>query len=103
MSKIYTGDGWSFEPAEKKDAKKAKPADKKSHKLRIRIENRPGGKVVTILPGLHYLGEQKLSQLAQSLKIACGTGGTVKDGAVELQGNQRERVEEWLQKNGWKL
>jgi translation initiation factor 1 len=49
------------------------------------------GKGVTIVRGL-ALESAALLQLAQQLKAACGTGGTVKDGTIEIQGDHRERV-----------
>ncbi|MBP8296338.1 MAG: translation initiation factor Sui1 [Burkholderiales bacterium] len=50
-----------------------------------------GGKVVTVIRGLG-LHAAALSALGKSLKTACGTGGTVKDGTIELQGDHCERA-----------
>lgn len=50
-----------------------------------------GGKVVTLVKGL-ALSEENLKALARRLKQECGTGGTVKDGVIEIQGEQRERI-----------
>ena len=58
-----------------------------------------GGKVVTLVRGL-ALDEAALAALAKSLRAACGAGGTVKDGVVEVQGEHRERVLAWLQAEG---
>jgi translation initiation factor 1 len=55
-----------------------------------------GGKTVTVVDGLPR-NEAFLKELCQELKRACGTGGTVGDGAVELQGDLRERVRAVLQ------
>lgn len=60
-----------------------------------------GGKTVTAVRGLP-LDEVALQQLAKQLKAACGTGGTCKDGVVEIQGDQVERVMAWLTAQGWK-
>ena len=60
-----------------------------------------GGKTVTTVRGLP-LDETALQQLAKQLKAACGTGGTCKDGVVEIQGDQVERVLAWLTTQGWK-
>jgi translation initiation factor 1 len=43
-----------------------------------------------------------LAQLGKQLKAACGSGGTVKDGVIEVQGDHVERVLEALQKQGYK-
>jgi translation initiation factor 1 len=40
--------------------------------------------------------------LAKTLKQACGSGGTVKDGVIEIQGDQREKIADVLQKLGYK-
>jgi translation initiation factor 1 len=50
-----------------------------------------GGKTVTILRGLQ-LTEADLKTLGKDLKQACGTGGTVKDGTIEIQGDHREKL-----------
>jgi translation initiation factor 1 len=59
-----------------------------------------GGKMVTVVDGLPQ-NAAFLKDLGQELKRACGTGGTVVDGAVELQGDLRERVRECLLKKGF--
>ncbi|MGC1376515.1 MAG: hypothetical protein WA821_09835 [Anaerolineales bacterium] len=61
-----------------------------------------GGKGVTLLKGL-ALNEADLSALAKTLKQACGSGGTVKDGVIEIQGEQREKIAEALRKLGYKV
>ncbi len=60
-----------------------------------------GGKTVTIVSGLS-LDDAKLQELAKRLKQVCGTGGTVKDGKIEIQGDQCERVLAELQNKGYK-
>ena len=68
-------------------------------KLRVEKKGR-GGKVVTVVDGLPH-SAAFLRDLCQELKRACGTGGTASDGAVELQGDLRERVRECLTKKGF--
>lgn len=58
-----------------------------------------GGKAVTLVKGV-LLAEPELTQLGKQLKAACGTGGTVKDGVIEVQGDHVERVMEALRKLG---
>lgn len=59
---------------------------------RLRIEKQGrGGKVVTVIEGLPR-NATFLRELAAELKRACGTGGTVKAGALELAGDQRDRI-----------
>ena len=59
-----------------------------------------GGKVVTVINGLP-LDAAALTALSKQLKASCGTGGTVKDGAIELQGDHRERIVEMLAGRGY--
>ena len=59
-----------------------------------------GGKAVTLVRGL-ALDPVALAALGKHLKAACGSGGTVKDGVVEIQGEHRDRVVEVLQARGF--
>jgi translation initiation factor 1 len=61
-----------------------------------------GGKGVTLVKGL-VLSEGDLSALAKKLKQTCGSGGTVKDGVIEIQGEQRENIADALRKLGYKV
>ncbi len=58
------------------------------------------GKGVTIITGLP-LEPDALKQLAKQLKAKCGSGGTVKDGAIEIQGDRRDTVVHELEQLGW--
>ena len=49
------------------------------------------------------LDEAALDELAATLKQKCGTGGTVKDGRIEIQGDQRERLAAVLERMGFKV
>src|SRR5690606_6985751 len=51
-----------------------------------------GGKTVTVVDGFVGIGLPEKEQLAKKMRAACGCGGTVKDGAIEIQGDQRETV-----------
>lgn len=57
------------------------------------------GKGVTVVRGLP-LDMDALSKTARELKAACGSGGTVKDGAIEIQGDHRDRIVLFLQAAG---
>ena len=58
------------------------------------------GKGVTTVTGLP-LGPAEVAALGQALKRLCGSGGTVKDGVVEIQGDHRDRVVAWLAEQGY--
>lgn len=59
-----------------------------------------GGKAVTLVKGVP-LDALALAQLGKQLRTACGSGGTVKDGVIEIQGDHCERVMEALKPQGW--
>ena len=61
-----------------------------------------GGKAVTLVKKL-VLAEEDLKQLAKQLKQVCGSGGTVKDDVIEIQGEHREKIAEALVKMGYKV
>jgi translation initiation factor 1 len=68
---------------------------------RLRMERQGrGGKVVTVVSGLPQNGDF-LKNLVQEVKRACGTGGAVRDGAIELQGDLRDRVRQLLLAKGF--
>jgi len=70
-------------------------------RVRIRRETKGrGGKTVTTISGLP-LSSENLKALGSELKRLCGTGGSVKDGTIEIQGDQRERLLEALRQRGF--
>jgi len=69
--------------------------------VRLRLERRASDRVVTSISGLPGTAAE-VAALARSLKSACGAGGTVKAGVVELQGDHREAVEAFLAARGLK-
>jgi translation initiation factor 1 len=69
--------------------------------VRIRREVR-NGKTLTVVLGVLLRGPE-LEQLGKQLKKKCGTGGTVKDGAIEIQGDHREIVAAFLQQQGYEV
>lgn len=70
--------------------------------VQLRLENRASGKHVTVLDGLPD-NRAFLEPLCRELKKACGTGGAAADGAIELQGDQRERLRDLLVRKGMKV
>ena len=58
----------------------------------LRVKAGRGGKTVTVVKGFVGIGLPEKEQLAKAMQRSCGTGGTVKDGQIEIQGDQREAV-----------
>ena len=73
----------------------------KEQKLRIRLETKHrGGKTASLIEG--FTGkEEDLEELGKKLKNFCGTGGSAKDGEIIIQGDQSDKVLQWLLKNGY--
>ena len=71
-------------------------------RLKVRMETKHrAGKAVTLVEG--FIGkDEDIQQLGKQLKNYCGTGGSAKDGEIIIQGDQREKVLQWLVKNGYK-
>jgi translation initiation factor 1 len=67
--------------------------------VRLRLERRASDRLATLVSGLPG-PERKLTALLKELKTACGAGGTVKDGILELQGDHRDKVEAVLRARG---
>lgn len=71
-------------------------------KLRVRLDTKQrAGKAVTLVE--NFIGkDEALEELGKELKNFCGTGGSVKDRQIIIQGDQREKVLQWLMKSGYK-
>ena len=69
--------------------------------LYVALERLKGGKVATIISNF-YGSENDLEALGKKLKNKCGSGGTVKDGIILIQGEQREKVIALLSAIGYK-
>jgi len=68
----------------------------------MRDRKHRGGKTVTVITGVPVTLDA-LTSLAQQLKKLCGSGGTVKDGNIEIQGDHCDRVEAKLTEMGYKV
>ncbi len=60
------------------------------------------GKGVTLITGFD-LNDSELKAMAKTLKQHCGTGGSVKDGVIEIQGDQRENLFVYLKEKGYQV
>jgi translation initiation factor 1 len=97
---VYSTDpNFNFENDEEQSHQTLAPAQQKL-KLRLDAKHR-AGKAVTLIEG--FVGTNSdLEELGKTLKNYCGTGGSVKDLDIIIQGDQRDKVLQWLQKNGYK-
>ena len=69
------------------------PAKKNRGRVDIlRVKAGRGGKTVTVVKNFVGIGLPEKEQLAKAMRCACGTGGTVKDGQIEIQGDKRAEV-----------
>ncbi len=87
-----------------KDCRCRKPATAGKGDGIVRVQRETKGrkgKGVTLITGLG-LDPEELKILAKELKQRCGTGGTIKDGVIEIQGDQRDLLLELLQQRGFK-
>jgi translation initiation factor 1 len=80
----------------KADAQKAKDVVRVSRDAKGR-----GGKTVTVVTGISLV-DKGLEALGKQLKAACGSGGTVKDGIIEVQGDHVDRIVALLVAHGYK-
>lgn len=97
---VYSTDpNFRFEEEEQAMQATLPPAQQK---LRIKLDTKQrAGKAVTLVTG--FIGTpEDLEDLGKKLKNFCGTGGSVKDGEAIIQGDQRDKVLQWLLKNEYK-
>jgi translation initiation factor 1 len=96
---VYSTDP-SFRPEEEKiNDQETLPPSKQPLRIKLDTKHR-SGKAVTLTEG--FIGkEDDLEALGRLLKTFCGTGGSVKDRQIIVQGDQREKVKLWLKKNGY--
>jgi translation initiation factor 1 len=80
-------------PVDSQPAQAANPARKNRGRVDI-IRQKAGrcGKTVTVVKGFVGIGLPEKEQLAKAMQRACGTGGTVKNGQIEIQGDKRDEV-----------
>lgn len=76
---------------------------KNQQKLRVKLDSKQrAGKVVTLVEG--FAGtEDDLKDLGKDIKTKCGTGGSVKDGLIIIQGDYKEKIIGWLRDWGYTL
>jgi len=81
------------------------PAAPKKNRGRVDIIRHTahrGGKTVTVVTGFTGIGLAEIERLVKEMQKACGAGGTVKEGRIEIQGDQRESVARILANAGFR-
>ena len=82
---------------------KAEPSRKNRGRVDIlRNTAGRGGKTVTVIKNFVGIGLPEKEKLAKEMQKACGTGGTVKEGRIEIQGDKREEVARILTNAGFR-
>ena len=113
MSRLFAGTPWDRPPTCDRCgqlelqcscpplAPEAKRIPPHQQTARLMTERRAKGKLVTVIDGLEPEAND-LDELGARLKNACGAGGTIKDGQIELQGDHLQAAERALQAIGYK-
>ena len=97
---VYSTDpNFKIEEDENLEEQTILPAEQK---IKIRLDKKHrGGKMVTLIENFTGKNADK-EELGKKLKTVCGTGGSVKEGEILVQGDNRDKVLQWLLKNGYK-
>jgi len=103
--KSFSGIVYSTDPnftPQTGDAPEPELLPSSEQKLMIRLDTKQrAGKSVTLIDG--FSGPQDdLEALGKKLKNLCGTGGSVKDGQILVQGDHRQKIHQWLQAQGYR-
>ena len=93
------------EPAQSVPAKTSQRGQKNTNRGRVDIVRQTahrGGKAVTVAKNFVGIGLAEKQDLAKRMQKACGVGGTVKDGCIEIQGDKREEMQRILTEAGFR-
>lgn len=100
---------WTSDPEEAKRLRESgkldspKDVDPSKQTIRVAVDRkRRAGKTVTVASGFQHTPES-LASIAQTLKKKCGSGGTAKDGEIEIQGDHVAKIADELRKLGYKV
>ncbi len=109
---VYSTDGGEIKHPKEQKADKGKGKPKKATAPKLSADNKTvyverdrkgrGGKTVTVVSNLQ-LAPDKAEALLKTLKAQVGAGGAIKEGNLEIQGDHREKVMAYLQKEGYSV
>ena len=107
MTKAKNRTVWSSEQGDlrREESKPRKVISLPPHQQMIylhRDSKGRGGGIVTLVKNL-ALSHEDMKELARKLKQVCGSGGTIKENIIEIQGEHREKIAEELKKMGYKV
>ena len=95
---VYSTESGRIKP---QDDEPSRPKVKSDGIIRLQRETKGRkGKGVTLITGIE-LADPELKAMAKKLKQLCGTGGAIKDGVIEIQGDQRDTLLDYLSKQGY--
>lgn len=91
-----------FNPTSDEPEEPAHSLPDEEQKVRVILDRKQrAGKVVTLIFGFDH-ADDKIEKIGKELKKFCGTGGSTRDGEIIIQGDFRNKVLQWLLKNGYK-
>ncbi len=86
---VYSTDREVMELQQDQNLKNVKHSDQK---VRLHLDRKGGGKIVTVVKGLTH-DDETMNELAKELKKKCGTGGSYKNNEILIQGNKRDIIQ----------
>lgn len=95
---IYSTDS-NFSLEKKSEDESTLPAEEQTLKIRLDAKHR-GGKLVTLIEGFNGTGAD-IEKLQRELKSYCATGGSAKNKEIIIQGDNKEKIFQWLIKKGY--
>ena len=96
---VYSTDPNFKLPQENTDDIETLPSSQQNLRIRLDAKHR-AGKVVTLIQGFEGK-EADIDELGKKLKSFCGTGGSIKDNEIIIQGDNRDKILSWLHKQGF--
>jgi translation initiation factor 1 len=105
LGNLPAGPEVSHKPAQIVPAKTSQRGQKNTNRGRVDIVRQTahrGGKAVTVAKNFVGIGLAEKQDLAKRMQKACGVGGTVKDGCIEIQGDKREEMQRILTEAGFR-